>query len=377
MNPENMIRIGITGQLGFIGTHLYNYFGLKSDIIIRIPCYDEFFDDEGKLNDFVRQCDIIIHLAALNRHYDPQIIYDTNVNLIDKLIVAMEVTKSTPHVIFSSSTQEERDNMFGRSKREGRKRLLEWATRNKALFTGLIIPNVYGPFGKPFYNSVVATFCHQLTHGEKPVIEVDAAIKLIYIGELTEIIWDIILEEKAEHEFKVPHFAEKKVSEIYRVIGQFADQYLLHGIIPEINDCFEYNLFNTFMTYNAIQSFYPVQLKMNKDNRGSFVELMKTYRGGQFSFSTTKPSITRGNHYHTRKIERFAVIKGKAIIRLRRVGDKKILEFNLDGETPAYVDIPIWYTHNIINTGKDELFTVFWINEFFNADDPDTFYEEV
>lgn len=372
-----MIKIGITGQQGFIGTHLYSFFGLKSDKVIRVPCYDEFFDDEDKLNDFVSQCDVIIHLAALNRHHDPQTIYDTNIKLVDKLIAAMEVTKSTPHLLFSSSTQEERDNMFGRSKREGRERLLEWATKNNSLFTGLIIPNVYGPFGKPYYNSVVATFCHQVTHNEEPVIEIDALLKLIYIGELTEMIWNIILEKKAEHEFKVPHSTEKKVSEIYHVIRQFADQYLPYGIIPETNDRFEYNLFNTFMTYNALQSFYPVQLKINKDNRGSFVELMKTHRGGQFSFSTTKPGITRGNHYHTRKIERFAVIKGKAIIRLRKIGDEEIMEFKLDGENPAYVDIPIWYTHNITNAGKDELFTMFWINEFFNADDPDTFYEEV
>ncbi|MBI9063358.1 MAG: NAD-dependent epimerase/dehydratase family protein [Marinilabiliaceae bacterium] len=377
MNPERKIRIGITGQPGFIGTHLYNYFGTKMAEVIRIPCEDEFFDDAGRLRDFVSQCDTIIHLAALNRHHDPQVIYDTNIRLVEKLITAMEDTKSTPHVFFASSTQEERENMFGLSKREGRRKLSQWAAKNGALFTGLIIPNVYGSFGSPYYNSVVATFCHQVTHDEQPVIEIDANLKLIYIQELVAIIWKTIVEKRADDGYKIPHSIEKKVSEIYALIKAYATQYLQQGIIPEASDDFEYNLFNSFMNYNAVQTFYPVKYGQNKDNRGRFVELMKTVRGGQVSFSTTKPGITRGNHYHTRKIERFAVIKGKATIRLRRIGTDKIMQFDLDGNEPAYVDIPIWHTHNISNRGDDELYTVFWINEFYNAEDPDTYYLEV
>ncbi len=119
---------------------------------------------EAKLESFVKHCDAIVHLAALNRHNDPQIIYDTNIELVKKLISALENTGSKPHILFSSSTQEERDNIFGKSKREGREMLAQWAERNGALFTGMVIPNVFGPFGNPYYNSVVATFSHQLTH---------------------------------------------------------------------------------------------------------------------------------------------------------------------------------------------------------------------
>src|SRR3990172_2365128 len=149
-----MISIGITGQAGFIGTHLNNFFGLKKEEVIRIPFHDEYFNDTATLEAFVKQCDVIIHLAALNRHNDPQAIYDTNMLLVNKLIAAMENTKSRPHVLFSSSKQDERNNPFGRSKRAGRELLAAWAGKNGASFTGLVIPNVFGPFGNPYYNSV-------------------------------------------------------------------------------------------------------------------------------------------------------------------------------------------------------------------------------
>ena len=126
-----------------------------------------------------------------------------------------------------------------------------------------------------------------------------------------------------------------------------------------------------------IENHFPVKLKQSTDERGSFVETIKLNSGGQVSFSTTKPGITRGNHFHTRKAERFAVIKGKARIQLRRIGTDKVLNFELDGNEPSYVDMPVWYTHNITNVGDDDLYTIFWINEFFDPDDPDTFFEKV
>ena len=144
-----MIKIGITGQAGFIGTHLFNTLGLYPDKFERIPFEDEFFQDESKLNAFVAQCDVIVHLAAMNRHNDPEVLYQTNINLVKQLIAACESTNSIPHILFSSSTQEERDNRYGQSKKEGRELLEQWAIRNNAVFTGLVIPNVFGPFGNP------------------------------------------------------------------------------------------------------------------------------------------------------------------------------------------------------------------------------------
>ena len=372
-----MIKVGITGQPGFIGTHLYNFLGLKKEEVILVPFQDDFFSDQRKLEQFVKQCDAIVHLAALNRHNDPQTIYDTNIELVNKLITALETTDVKPHLLFSSSTQEERDNVFGKSKREGRRLLAEWADRSGGIFTGMVIPNVFGPFGNPYYNSVVATFSHQLTHDEEPGIEIDAQLKLIYIGDLVKTIWNLIENKTADNEFRVTPTAEARVTEILALLQSFRTQYFEKGIIPDLTDPFERNLFNTFVCYIDHESYFPFKLKMNSDERGSFVETVKLSSGGQVSFSTTRPGVTRGNHFHTRKAERFAVIKGKALIQLRRVGTDKVISFELDGDEPSYVDMPVWHTHNITNTGNEDLYTIFWINELYDPADQDTFFEQV
>jgi len=387
-----MIKIGITGQPGFVGTHLYNTLGLYPDTFERIPFEDEFFQDENKLKTFVQNCDAIVHLAAMNRHNDPEVLYNTNIGLVKQLIVACEETNSTPHILFSSSTQEERDNLYGRSKKEGRELFEKWAERNNAQFTGFVIPNVFGPFGNPYYNSVVATFCHQMTHNEQPKIDVDGEIKLIYAGELVQIIIEKIKLHNLsrfvgsetplnsmEHceTILIPHTSEIKVSVLLQKLTEYKENYFDKGILPDLNNTFDRNLFNTFLCYIDHTSFFPFKLKLNTDDRGSFVETVKLNSGGQVSFSTTVPGITRGNHFHTRKAERFAVIKGKAKIELRRIGTDQVLSFELDGTEPSFVDMPVWFTHNITNIGEEELYTIFWINEHYDANDPDTYFEKV
>jgi len=371
-----MKQIGITGQAGFVGTHLFNLLKTKKDVVA-IPFEDAYFEKQALLIDFVKQCDVIVHLAAVNRCNSQAELYKTNIRLVDQLIEAIQTANVSPHVIFSSSTQEERDNLYGKSKREGREKLAEWAEKNKALFTGLVIPNVFGPFGKPFYNSVVATFCYQLTHGEQPKIDVDGSLKLIYVGELVEQMYQIAVSEKSQNKLWLPHTAEKKVSELLNLLESYKTQYLEQNTIPALASMFEVNLFNTFRCYIEMSSHFPVFLQKNEDERGIFVETIKLDCGGQVSFSTTKPGITRGNHYHTRKIERFVVLQGEALIQLRKIGTNEILNFKLSGENPAYVDMPIWYTHNITNIGQTELITQFWINEMFNPINPDTFFETV
>ncbi|MBG0783079.1 MAG: SDR family oxidoreductase [Bacteroidales bacterium] len=380
-----MIKIGITGQAGFVGTHLYNTLGLHPDKFERIPFQDDYFQNEDKLKKFVSSCDTIVHLAAMNRHNDPEVIYKTNIGLVKKLIAACEATNSTPHILFSSSTQEERDNLYGRSKKEGRKLLEQWADRNNASFSGFVIPNVFGPFGHPYYNSVVATFCHQLTHNETPKIEVDGTLNLIYVGELVnhfikmiEEVQKIQSEEKiAIQEVIVQHTTTLKVSGLLKILQSFKEGYYNRGEIPDLSNPAMRNLWNTFLCYLDHSTFFPYHLKLNTDNRGSFVETVKLNSGGQISFSTTVPGITRGNHFHTRKAERFAVIKGKATIELRRIGTDKVMTFELDGTQPSFVDMPIWHTHNITNVGDEELYTIFWINEHFDPEDTDTFFEKV
>ena len=377
------LRIGITGQAGFVGTHLYNTLGLYPESYTRIPFEDAYFSDQSQLNTFVSQCDTIVHLAAMNRHNDPQVLYQTNIMLVEQLISACKQTNTTPHILFSSSTQEENDNLYGKSKREGRKLFEQWAVHTKANFTAFVIPNVFGPFGNPHYNSVVATFCHQLTHNEIPHIDVDGEIKLIYISELVDyFIKKIndhreIQQEKPYETSCVLHTSEIKVSALLQKLTSFKENYFDKGIIPNLDTSFDLNLFNTFLCYIDHSTFFPFKLKLNTDDRGSFAEVVKLHSGGQISFSTTVPGVTRGNHFHTRKAERFAVIKGKARIELRKIGTDKVLTFDLDGEQPSFVDMPIWHTHNITNTGTQELYTLFWINEHYDANDADTFFEEV
>lgn len=334
------------------------------------------------LRAFVARCDVIVHFAAMNRDPDPQKIYDTNVDLVKDLVRAMEVEKVTPYVLFSSSIQEDLDNEYGRSKREGRRLLEEWALCSGASFTGLVIPNVFGPFGRPDYNSFVATFCHKLTHGEAPSVINDSSVRLIYVGSLCKHIIHKIREVRGYghaviEKDLVPFDFEKKVSDILSLLAGFKAQYLNKGYIPALRNADEHNLFLTFCSYIDLEEYYPRKLELHTDERGTFVETIRLGAGGQVSFSTTKPGITRGNHYHTRKIERFTVIKGKARVQLRKVGTGRVLEFILDGNEPSYIDMPVWYVHNITNIGDEELYTQFWINEWYNPDDGDTWFEEV
>ena len=397
-----MIKIGITGQAGFIGTHLFNTLSLYPDKYIRIPFRDEFFQSEEALDAFVKQCDVIIHLAAMNRNNDPDVLYKTNIELVQKLIDSMERTESKPYVIMSSSLQEEQDNLYGLSKREGRELFNQWADRNSAKFTGLIIPNVFGPFGVPFYNSVISTFSYQICNKQEPKIEVDNELRLIYVGDLVKVILDLFPADYAEKNtdyadkententestedterwipprvLEVEYRAKYKVTELLDKLNKYYENYVVKGIFPDLEDWFEVCLFNTFRSYLPKEHF-PVKYNKHSDDRGIYVETMKFMSQGQVSFSTTLLGITRGNHFHTRKIERFAVLKGNASIKLRNYGTAEVIEYILDGNEPAYVDMPIWFTHNITNIGDTDLLTMFWINEFYDPNDPDTYYEPV
>jgi UDP-2-acetamido-2,6-beta-L-arabino-hexul-4-ose reductase len=372
-----MKRIGITGQNGFIGSHLFNTLGLSPEKYKRIEFNINCFQNAKMMDEFVKQCDVIVHLAAMNRHFDQDVIYKTNLDLVQKLITSLNNTSSKALVLFSSSSQEGSDNLYGRSKKEGRELLINWAENSDGKFIGLIIPNVFGPFGKPNYNSFIATFCHKLTKGETPHIDIDAEVKLIYVGELVNEIILQIESDSSNYEYNVAHTATKKVSEVLALLKDYKKQYLQNGEIPVIKDLFEFNLFNNFRSYIDHKTHFPVKLTQHSDSRGSFVEVIRLGIGGQCSFSTTAPGVTRGNHYHTRKIERFAVIRGKALIQLRKIGTDEVLDFYLEGEEPSYVDMPIWYTHNIKNIGNEILYTIFWINEPFNPNDPDTYFLEV
>ncbi|NJO88259.1 MAG: SDR family oxidoreductase [Chloroflexia bacterium] len=368
------MRIGITGHSGFIGTHLKNFLSLEKEVTV-LTFEDADFDVRQKLQEFVAQCDAIVHLAAINRHPSPQYIFEKNVELVKKVTDACIETESKPHILFSSSIQEERDNEFGNSKKAGRELLEKWATECGSTSTGMVIPNVFGPFGKPYYNSVVATFCHQLTHGEEPSIQIDGELPLIYVNDLASDIFDLI-KERRSGKISIQHRYKVRVSEILELLKEFKKIYFEQGAFPDISTPLRLALFNTFRCYIP-NEHYPFPFKLNPDDRGTFVEITRAGSSGQFSYSTTNPNVTRGNHFHTRKAERFAVIKGKAKISMRRIDCSEVINYIIDGANPAFVDMPIWHTHNITNIGDEELLTLFWINEPYNAENPDTYFVNV
>ena len=380
MKDENKIlKIGITGQEGFIGTHLYNTLGLYPDRLCRVMFKKSYFDNDSLLDLFVTQCDVIIHLAGINRHPDTEQLYHGNISLTEKIIDSLKRCNSSAHIIFSSSIKENEDNPYGRSKNKARQLFDIWAKSSNGNFTGLLIPNVLGVFGVPFDNSVIATFCHQLAKGQEPVIQIDNELQLIYVDDLVSEILSVITLQKYAPAYYVKATVSISVSKVLELLKNFRDVYIVKGIIPSMQNRFILNLFNTFRSFLDLEKRYPVNLILHTDSRGDFTEIIRLGQGvsGQVSFSTTFPGITRGNHFHIRKIERFAVISGEAKIQMRRVGAEQVFEFTLSGKRPSYVDIPIWTIHNITNIGTEPLCTIFWINEPYFAEDSDTYFERI
>ena len=368
------VKVGITGQSGFIGSHLAYNLRLKPDEIEIVPFYKEYFQDNKKLESFVSQCDCIVHLAAMNRG-DQDVLLECNVGLVTNLIAALDNQACKPHVIFSSSNQESNDSVYGASKKEGRKLFEDWSARSGGKYTNLLIENVFGAFGIPFYNSVIATFCYQLTHEQVPEIQVDASLNLIYVDDLAEDIYKVIRGDDVDSEI-MKFITVKKVSEVLARCIEFRDSYIKWHVVPELSNEFDIALFNTFRSYLEYDHF-PVSLQLHSDERGWLFEVIKSNSGGQSFYSMTKPGITRGNHFHTRKVERFCVVQGEAIIQLRKLDTDNVIEYKVSGGIPGFVDIPIYHTHNIKNVGDSELLTLFWSNEIYNPDDADTYFEEV
>ena len=371
-----MLKVGVTGSNGFIGWHLCRTLELDPSNFELIEFKRDWFDESDQLDNFVKKCNIIVHLAGLNRHSQDEIIYNTNVKLAERLVESFSRTDFKGQVIFSSSIQELRNNSFGNSKKVARELFIKWADLKSTKFIGLIIPNVFGPFGVPFYNSVVSTFCHQLVNNKIPTIENDTTINLIYINDLTKKIIELFQTKKNKY-LIIDYTNTYKVSEILELLNKFKENYFIKGQIPNFTNSFEINLFNTFRSYFDLNKHFPIKFKNNIDNRGNFVEIIRLEAGGQVSFSTTQKGIVRGNHFHTRKIERFSVIKGLALIQLRKIATTEVFNYYLSGDEPAYVDMPIWYLHNIKNVGNEELYTIFWVNELYDLNDPDTYFEKV
>ena len=359
------MKIGITGQNGFIGYHLIHTIKFKLSEYSIVPFQRSLFEQEDSLSAFVSSCDVIVHLAGVNRAETDEEVYGANIKINSTLKKALINANFNGHLLFASSSQENGHSIYGKAKKESRVLLEDTINSLGGKFTGLIIPNVFGPFCKSNYNSFVATFCSKILNNEAAEVIQDANVPLLYVGNLVEQILEVIRDPKGSL-IEIQPDLDVKVSNALALLNTFKTSYINNNTIPYFQTPFELQLFNTFRSYLDVETRYPSLLENHSDNRGFFSEIIRTDIGGQFSYSTTLPGITRGNHFHTRKIERFIVIGGKAKISLRKIGTNQVHEYFLDGENPSYVDMPIWYTHNITNIGSSPLITAFWINEPYN-----------
>lgn len=366
-----MTRIGITGADGFLGWHLRAYLHGQRDVQV-VPAGRAILDEPQRLRDFVGSVDAIAHLAGVNRGNE-QALRDTNIALAGRLIEACELSGAAPHIVFANSTHCTRASAYGEAKRVAAEKLAAWAAKSKAIFTNLVMPHIFGEGCRPHYNSAVATFCHQLAHGETPRIIEDGELELIHAQRVAEEMAAAITRKEGG-ELRL-HGTLIRVSAVLAVLQRMATQYAAE-IIPEIESPLALDLFNSYRSY-LFPQHYPVNLQTRRDARGGLFEAVKSLHGGQCFLSTTKPAITRGNHYHRRKLERFLVVQGEALIRVRRLISGDVAEFRVSGERPQYVDMPTLHTHNITNTGATDLMTLFWTQDIFDAAHPDTYAETV
>lgn len=312
----------------------------------------------------------LVHIAGVNRGTDSEV-YDGNVSLAQQLARAVSLCERPPRtIVFANSIQAGNGSAYGQSKALAAGLLSHAASTCEVEFLDLRLPNLFGEHGRPFYNAVTATFCHLLASGEEPSVERDKELTLLHAQDAADIL---IGARPARVLNSLTAFST--VSELLASLTKMAETYR-SGDIPDIATSLDRNLFNTYRSH-LVES-QPIHLANHRDHRGSFVEAVRSRGGGgQSSFSTTEPGVSRGNHYHRRKIERFVVLSGSATISLRKVLTGRRFDFHVSGEEPVAIDMPTMWAHSLTNTGYDTLYTMFWSDDLFDPERPDTITEEV
>jgi UDP-2-acetamido-2,6-beta-L-arabino-hexul-4-ose reductase len=362
------VRIAVTGPTGLVGWHLCCALSAAGHEAVKVD-RAAFASDEA-LVEAVNGADAVVHAAGANRGPDEDV-FMTNVGLAERLAGAVESCHDQPHVVFTNSTHIERDTPYGESKRRAAEILGNAASSG---FTNLVLPGIFGEHGRPNYNSVVSTFADQLALGATLSINDDADLELMHAQDAADVIIDAVSHR---HPGTARVAGERtSVAQIAARLVDLADRYD-QGVIPDISSHFDRSLFNTMRSYRFPARYPPMALEPRRDQRGSLVEVVRSDTGGQSFVSWTNPGVTRGNHFHRRKVERFVVLEGTARISLRRLGYSDVISFDVSGSNPMAIDIPTLYTHKIENTGDGLLTTLFWADEIFDADHPDTVFEEV
>jgi len=369
------LKVLITGAKGFIGKNLIAE--LKNRGYAGIFEFDKD-TNPALLDGYCKEADFVIHLAGVNRPKEESEFMKGNFGFTEKLLTLLKKHNNVCPIAASSSIQAALDNPYGKSKKAGEELVLEHGKQTGAKVLIYRFPNIFGKWCKPNYNSAVATFCHNIAHNLPITVnDPNAMLNLVYIDDVVAEL----IHALEGRENKKGDFCEVSVS--YKVtLGEIAN--LIYSFkksreecsVPDMSDNFTKKLYSTYLSHLP-ESKFSYALKMNADNRGSFTEFIKTPDRGQVSVNISKPGITKGNHWHHTKCEKFLVVSGKGVIRFRQVESDKVLEYFVSGDKLEVVDIPVGYTHNIENLGDVDMVTIMWANESFDPEKPDTHYLEV
>lgn len=369
------MKILITGSNGFIAKNLIAE--------LRNRGYEELFlcsraTTKGELEQYIEACHVIVHLAGVNRPLDEREYYTGNVGFTEEIIRMLENGNKKVHVIYSSTAEAVRHKSYGDSKRKAEELLQEYAEKTGGTLTVFRLPNVFGKWCRPDYNSFIATFCHNVSRGLPIRIDdPDFQIKLAYIDDVVDEFISCIEETNhlTQEYRKIPEIYETTVGKVADMILSFENEQDPIGI-PCIHEPLRKKLYSTYLSYKDPERCRH-RLKMNIDERGSFTEFMHLGNLGQISVNVAKPGIVKGNHWHHTKVEKFLVVQGEASIRLRHIITGNITEFLVSGKKLEIIDIPAGYVHNITNIGTEDLVTIMWASEIFDRNKADTYYEKL
>jgi len=369
------MNILVTGAKGFIGKNLIAE--LSNQNYVNIFEYD-LDSTEEELDRYVEKANFIFHLAGVNRPKDYREYMKGNFGFTSTLLQKLSEYKNSCPIMIASSIQAELDNPYGLSKKAGEDLIITYGKNTGAKVLIYRFPNVFGKWCRPNYNSAVATFSNNIANDLPIKInDPNVVMNLVYIDDLIKELINALkgYENKKDTFCYVEPVYEVKLGKIVELLYSFKKSRNDY-FINDMNDDFTKKLYSSYLSYLPKDQF-SYYLKMNTDNRGSFTEFIKTIDRGQISVNVSKPGITKGNHWHHSKNEKFLVVCGKGVIRLRNINETEILEYYVSGENLKVVDIPPGYTHNIENLGESDMVTIMWANETFDPDNPDTYYLEV
>ncbi len=372
------MNILVTGAQGFVGKNLISE--LKNRGYESILEYDKD-SDEDELNGYLKTCDFIFHLAGVNRPEHTEEFMEGNFGFTSELLEKLEEYHHYPPILITSSIQATEDNSYGQSKKAGEDLIFAYEKEKSSKAYVYRLANLFGKWSRPNYNSVVATFCHRVARGEEIQVNApEAQLTLCYIDDVVEEFIKALEGSGTKSEaldgfYQVPVEHRINLKDLANTILSFKES-RENLFVPNMGNPLVKNLYSTYLSYLPKDDF-SYALKMNSDERGSFTEFLKTKDYGQVSINVSKPGITKGNHWHHTKNEKFLVVSGQGLIQFRNLGTDEVIDYPVSGDKLVVLDIPTGYTHNIVNVGKVDLVTVMWANETFDPNKPDTFYLEV